>query len=360
MKNGKIPVLTESGFKNTIWCKEILEGIGKQNFFEIDESDLTGSENLPAVLIIGSSMYFINFGINECFKNNIKPIVVGTDYYDSAQNVSSVVIDRASATLEAIKYFCLLKKTPIALLGVSRYSVSDLNKKDAFLRASKSLSIDFSDDDVFYFDGGSVNCIEAFLEKARKYKAVICANDYFATLLIHYAAKKSVTVPDDLNIMGYGNSSIGKEVKPSISTIAPKYREMGIQASKMYAYLTANTTVNSVNVFVDYDIIIRESSGKIEKKQENLKGGTEIFPRYNSIFNDALIAKIKALDEVIYNADETTVKIMQGIVRDIPYLKLAETLYISDTAFRYRLNKIFKMTYCASRKELKELLQIVF
>ena len=38
MKNEKIPAVIEKSFKNTVWCKEILEGIGKHNFFDIGEN----------------------------------------------------------------------------------------------------------------------------------------------------------------------------------------------------------------------------------------------------------------------------------------------------------------------------------
>ena len=360
MKKEKIPAVIEKSFKSTVWCKEILEGIGKHNFFDVGENGFSNLEENSAILIIGSSNYFLNSNINECTGHNLKAVVVGTDFNDSGHSVSSVVVDRASATFRAVKYFSLLEKVPIALFGISGYSSSDLSKKDAFEKAIRTLSLDFSEDDIYYFDEGSVKCIEAFLKKNKKYKSVICSNDYFATALMYYASRAGISIPDDLIIMGYGNSPIGKKVRPSLSTIAPKYRQMGVQAAKIYSYLMANKDVNSVNVSVDYDIIIRESTGSAEKAQQNLSFEGEFLPCQKSMFNDAFIGKITALDEAIYNADETTIKIMQGIVQDISYDKLAEMLYLSDTAFRYRLNKIFSMTYCGSRKELKELLQIIF
>ena len=360
MKNEKIPAVIEKSFKNTVWCKEILEGIGKHNFFDVGENGFCNLEENSVILIIGSSNYFLNSNINECTRHNLKAVVVGTDFNDSAHSVSSVVVDRASATFRAVKYFSLLGKVPIALFGISRYSSSDLSKKYAFEKAIGTLKLNFSEDDIYYFDEGSVKCTEVFLKNAKKYKSVICSNDYFATALVYYAAHAGIAVPDDLIIMGYGNSPIGEKVRPSLSTVAPKYRQMGIQAAKIYSYLMANKDVNSVNVFVDYDIIIRESTGKAEIIKKSSQLMDNFLPCHSSMFNDDFISKITALDAVIYNADETTMKILRGIVNDISYAKLAETLFLSDTALRYRLNKIFSMTYCSSRKELKELLQIIF
>ena len=67
--------------------------------------------------------------------------------------------------------------------------------------------------------------------------------------------------------------------------------------------------------------------------------------------------KLYALENTIGKMDEMDSKIIHGLLEGISYHALAEHLFLSDTAFNYRLQKLFSSIGCKSRAELIALFQ---
>lgn len=63
------------------------------------------------------------------------------------------------------------------------------------------------------------------------------------------------------------------------------------------------------------------------------------------------------LENTIVKMDETDYKMIHGLLDNISYHSLAEKLFLSDTAFKYRLQKLFASIGCKTRTELVELFQ---
>ena len=227
MKISKILVLAEKNYQKSVWCNKILDGIGKKNFNLISLEDLSGLNENDVVAVIGSTNHFLKKSILMCSENNLRCIVVGAEISDFYGRVSSIKVNRSAAVTSLVHYFNHLKRHKCALLGVNSFSNIDMEKKDAFLSAYHSLYGNDASDFVFYCDDSVDTCVKKLLGRIADFDAVICSNDYFAVRFITEAKKLGIEAGRDVFVSGYGNSYIGEKITPSVTTVAPKYFEMG-------------------------------------------------------------------------------------------------------------------------------------
>ncbi len=356
MKNPKIPAVVEKIHQKSVWYTEILAGIGKQKIelVELEELELF-SEN-AVICVVCSTKHFLEKTVSLCKKYKLRPIVVGTEFADFDSRISSIKTNRKDAVSGLVRYCKSLGRDRIALLGVNNFSNIDTEKRNAFVQALRTLDGIDATSDVYPSDDGAESCIDLLLDNISAYNAVMCANDYFAAAFVVKAAERGIRVPKDVIVTGYGNSVIGERLNPSITSIAPKYYEMGRQARKIYSYLSDNPEVESLELLVGYDVIVRESTGANEFKPDVHTFTSNVEPLINSIFDDKMLSGIVGIDTVLSCDDDTMKMILKGIAEDVPYSALAEKLYLSDSAFRYKLNKIFTLANIQSKSELKRVL----
>ena len=356
MKSSKIPIIAEENYLKSSWCGETLEGIGRQKYEIVAPSAVKNFSKNSVVTIIGTTNHFLKKSITECIENSLRPIVVGTEIADVDSRISTIKTNRKAAVTSLLKYFKSAGRNDVALLGVNEHSTVDSEKKEAFAETYSALYNKDASENIYYNRTNAEGCVNSLLSDISLYNGVICSNDYFAVLFISSAHKKGVKIPKDVFAAGYGNSFIGESITPTVTSVAPKYREMGTQARKAYYYLTDTPSVSSVSILVDYDIIVRESTQNIKFENNCSIISNSFEPCTHTIFDDDQISKIIGLDSVFGSSDISLTMILKGIVSGVSYSALAEKLYLSDSAFRYKLNKIFALTHTKSKNELKDLL----
>ena len=359
MKNPKIPVIVENNYLKSVWCTEILDGIGKQKCELVPLDNIKNFTQNSVVPIIGNTNHFLKKSITACIERNLRPIVVGTEITDVDSRISTIKTNRKAAVTSLLKYFNAAGRNDIALLGINSHSNIDTEKKEAFTEAFSALYGKDASGNIYYNETNAKACVNNLLKDISSYNGVICSNDYFSASFIADALKNGLKIPDDVFVAGYGNSFIAENIKPSITSVAPKYHEMGVQARKAYYYLSDNPSVSSAGILVDYDIIVRESTDNINFENTFSIASNDFEPCTHTMFDDDNMNKIIGLDAVFGSSDASLVMILKGIMNDVSYSALAENLYLSDSAFRYKLNKIFALTHTQSKNELKELLNRV-
>lgn len=356
MKSAKISIIAEENYLKSSWCDETLDGIGRQKYKIITADEVKNFEKLSVVPIIGTTNHFLKKSITACIEHNLRPIVVGTETTDVDNRISTIKSNRKSAITSLLKYFKSAGKNNVALLGVNTHSTVDNEKKDAFIEAYSALYKKDAHQNIYYNECNAEYCVNRLLRDISAYSGVICSNDWFAVLFMSEARKIGIKIPEDVFVAGYGNSSICENITPTVTSVAPKYREMGTQARKAYYYLDDNPSVSSVSILVDYDIIVRESTQNIELGIDSYIFSNKFEPCTRTILDDEKIKRIIGLDAIFGSPDISLAMILNGIANDVSYSALAEKLYLSDSAFRYKLNKIFALTHTNSKTELKDFL----
>ena len=356
MKNSKIPIIVEKNYQKSIWCAKTLEGIGKQKYEIVTIEDTENFEENSVVPIIGTTNHFLKKSITACIEKKLRPIVVGTEIADIDSRISTIKTSRKGAISGLLKYSMSSGRNNVALLGINKHSNMDMEKKEAFLESCKVLFEKDASNDIYYTKTNANACINELIKNISSYNSVICSNDYFAVAFVTHALQAGLKIPDDIFVSGYGNSFISENIIPSITTVTPKYSEMGAQARKAYYYLSENPNISSMTILVDYDIIVRESTANMCFERNYSMDTNSFEPCTHTIFDDAKVMKIIGIDRVFASGDASLIQILKGILNDESYSNLAEKLYLSDSAFRYKLNKIFSYTHTQSKSELKELL----
>ncbi len=357
----KIYIVAEDQYSNTTWYNQVIEGIYKEAAKRPLQAVLCSEEELnrlspgTILVLLGSSLPFITQYINLCVQLELRPIVAGFEIFQSSLQVSYITINRRQAMSEMVKTLLSCGARHIALLGVNSSIQTDMLRFDGWAAVINSYQAGNPEKDVYYSDSGLYSCVEKFWEHVGDYDAVACANDYYAAYLCSEAGKRGIRIPFDLMITGFGNTHISQYTNPALTTVALNLSSVGSQVIQLYRSLSKNTDLLSCTATLKSKIILRGSTKPIKKPLPN----KAIFPEeITSAFEPTFESDLKsiyALENTIVTMDETDRKIIEGLLLNEPYSFLAEKLYLSDSAFKYRLYKLFTATGCNGRTELTEL-----
>ncbi|WP_338466178.1 LacI family DNA-binding transcriptional regulator [Novosphingobium sp. ZN18A2] len=89
---------------------------------------------------------------------------------------------------------------------------------------------------------------------------VVCGSDYLAQGLIVEAHAAGLRVPDDLAVVGFGNSSIAGEMRPTITTMDVDGRRIAREAIAAIRKYTEGTMLPDHPIDVGFRLIARESA----------------------------------------------------------------------------------------------------
>lgn len=98
-------------------------------------------------------------------------------------------------------------------------------------------------------------------------QAIICANDYIASAILHVAKEKNINIPQQVKLIGYDNLDIAESCHPSLSTVDIHTEQAG--------YTAVNHLLNPSNhedLIIKSQSIIRQSCGcenYSDEKQKN-------------------------------------------------------------------------------------------
>ena len=89
---------------------------------------------------------------------------------------------------------------------------------------------------------------------------IVCGSDYLAQGLIVEAQAAGLRVPDDLAVLGFGNSSIAGEMRPTITTVDVDGRRIAREAMAAITRHAAGEQLASRTIDVGFRLLARESA----------------------------------------------------------------------------------------------------
>ncbi|MFR5856066.1 MAG: substrate-binding domain-containing protein [Lachnospiraceae bacterium] len=92
-----------------------------------------------------------------------------------------------------------------------------LTRQDVFAAWSRRFPV-AAETNVFWNRGSLKECYEAFFPHVCRFDSVICANDIAAAALLEQLKKDGVTVPKELYLLSYGDSSLARALRPAITS----------------------------------------------------------------------------------------------------------------------------------------------
>jgi LacI family transcriptional regulator len=101
---------------------------------------------------------------------------------------------------------------------------------------------------------------EVLLNLPQRPDAIFCCSDYMSMGCYHAIEKASLTIPNDIKIIGYDNQQISSESFPPLTTVELPYDEMGKQAIERLFALINEQPLLSRRTKVEGNLIIRDST----------------------------------------------------------------------------------------------------
>ncbi|MDO5547812.1 MAG: LacI family DNA-binding transcriptional regulator [Eubacteriales bacterium] len=239
---------------------------------DIDPAELRHNFEMNSIggaIILGDSEERIVKKILQC---GIPVIGLSTRYFDAP--VCSFVEDNLSGINLAVSHLKERGFTEIGFIGNPSHSTGFLDRYAGFIAAmhkndliihDEYLLFDLNEGDEYVM----TNLADQLAAMPKMPQAFVCANDNIAIIALKALVTIGLSVPDDVSLIGFDSSVMGKMVNPSITSIDVQCDQ---QTSACLKKLTEFIRTNSYSIEchrLPVKLVEGESVGYIASKQES-------------------------------------------------------------------------------------------
>lgn len=310
----------------------------------------------PVGILTGASMPFLQEALARLRAAGRHAVLAGTDSELFGPDVSCATPSRRAEIQQLVNYLYQCGKERLALVGFGCNSINDNFRYHAAMSAVAAWGKMLSEEDTFLWQHDPRTSFDAFLPVADRYDAVICPNDVISICFINQCKAGGLRVPEDLFVASFGNMSIGRFYRPSITTMTMDMLCVGEQAFNAWRFLILNdaSRLTALKITVPSRILARESTAGTHI--EAGKGTASPTLPADRFYHNPTIASLVRIENCISQRDEIDMGIMKSLMDPLSYEQIAEELFISGSTLRYRLNKIFADAGVKTRQEFEALI----
>ena len=365
-----IPILIEPNLKDTIWSREICEGlkiaIAKKNYeayfiegasYQSFDYKAFFGKSTSLLLLFGTSPSWLYPTIQFFSTQKIGIILLGNTPLASSLLQGQVYYDYENSVHQLLDYLTACKCKKTALYGVFENSVSDLVKKKAFLDHLTRDGVINPEEYVIENQNNLDECYASLFNRIEEFDSALCVNEIVAVSLLQKLQASGIRVPEDFQIITYGSSKLPIISTPALSTYVVDHMATATQAIKVYKYLlSANDPNLRLSVMRTGVIETRESTVPFEipqtKEQQPISAlSSEASPNF---YDDKTVSYFTMFEHFLHDCDSLDLDILRKVLQNIPYEKIAEDLHTARNTIIFRLNKLQAAFSLNSKKELKE------
>ena len=223
------------------------------------------SKRVDGIILLGSTFVEDSEEGNRYLRAAAKslPLILLNASY-AFENIYSVLCDDYHATLSATQYLLEKGRRSILYLYHNR-NYSGLKKLAGYKAALKSMGVPVQEKLIQYYveDKMSIPDIRDYLvaldQKGVKFDAVMTSEDVLSVGAFKYAHKVGRSVPDDLKIIGYNDSSYCLCCEPELSSVDNKLEVLCQQSVSTLVKVLAGESVPQKTVFMG-DLVLRGST----------------------------------------------------------------------------------------------------
>lgn len=252
---------SELYFRSIIWGIETTLKNAGYGVSHLDlEEEIPHSKNFQAFIAVGysSDQHLLQV------KQLGKPLVVIS--HDSlALNISCVTVDYTNSILSLLSHLENLGHKRIGLLAGT--SPSQVNRMDSRTRAYIQFQTErqtLDENLIFHGDFSMESGYQAMSQAIQKLQdqlptAIIASSDTMAVGALRALTEHHIPVPDQVQLVGFGDLELGQYLSPSLSTIQPATRQMGITGALTIINLLSGIQTTPVNIVTGTRYISRET-----------------------------------------------------------------------------------------------------
>lgn len=245
-----VETLTEKGVANTtIIYDDEASGLQlyapKDGYLIIGTSEQQEKDILKLLQPLNVPCMLINRHSNECF-------------------ASSVVFDDEMAAYTAVQHLIELRHTKIAFVG-GNYSYQNTGRRlSGYKKALEAASIPIREDYIRFGEYSEIAGYQIGRELLALKPcptAAFCTSDTLATGCMQYLKEHGVRLPQDMSIVGFGNTKASRMTVPPLTTIDQSDKDVGFVAASALVQMLELPVIRSQKITIKTPLIIRESSG---------------------------------------------------------------------------------------------------
>ncbi len=224
--------LRESGYNSVLCCT------GYEMDSRKESLNLLLSQHVDSVVMVGSN-FIMNNPEDNIYVNDAAasvPIMLLNADYDCS-NVYCTLCDDYKATQDATEKL-INAGTKYILYLYNSNSYSGLKKLAGFQNALLTHDIPLKKELQQCFKGshedidGVKNFIQKLYDKGIRFDGIVSSDDFLAIGAMNFARANKISVPKELQIVGYNNSILTHCSEPPISSIDNRLEDMCIQLVK--------------------------------------------------------------------------------------------------------------------------------
>ena len=219
-------------------------------------------------LILEPAQSSINTLSHECMekleKNNIKYIEINANC--DGEESAYIIVDDEQGGYKLTHYLLELGHRNIAAL----LKVDDLQgerRRKGYIEALNEYDINFNKSIVGeYITDNRDMYVDQFVRNILKLEdrptAIVCYNDQIALRVINNLRKEGISVPNDISIVSFDDSSLAISSDIKLTTIKHPKRDMGVQAAKCIIDMI-ESRIEKPQYIYSAELIVRDSCKRL-------------------------------------------------------------------------------------------------
>lgn len=201
--------------------------------------------------------------LRNAVKDDLPLVILDREILGAAAD--TVIFNTFMAGKQATEHMIAHGYSDIACLAGPKSLIGAVHRVDGYRAAleehgytSENRLIKWSD---YTFEGG-LKAAGEMLRTPRQFRGIVACNDEMGVSAIHAARQLGMRVPDDLAVIGIGDSFIGQTVIPQLTTISGSVDEMGRLGTELLLdRVSGVASWTQRHVVLETNPVIRQSCG---------------------------------------------------------------------------------------------------
>ncbi|MDY0235130.1 MAG: LacI family DNA-binding transcriptional regulator [Gudongella sp.] len=231
---------------------------------EVRFAELLMQKQVAGIIVVSE---ILNMEIVEYLDKTKVPFVYLNKYYNVLES-PTVAIDNYEASEKVMKYLLDGGHKKIAYVAQEKDIEITIEKQKINAYKERMYSIK-KDPIVIFVDGHNIstgynlgNEIKSLIEE-EQVTAIYCCEDEVALGIINYLYDHNIKVPEDISIVGYGDTSLASVYRPKLTTIKEPYYDIGAVSIRKILKQLQGEKLEKQTTVLPVQLIIRDSSDRI-------------------------------------------------------------------------------------------------
>jgi DNA-binding LacI/PurR family transcriptional regulator len=200
--------------------------------------------------------------LDELIAHNI-PVVTIDVGVNSARSLV-LEVDYAQGIDQAVQHLALLGHRRIGFASGPMPHLTNVRRKDAFVRSVKKIGLPAQNAPIFIgdhtFEGGTQAALH-FLGMNAPPTAIVCSNDMMAVGVLRVMSERGVRVPRDMSVVGFDDIHLAEFINPPLSSVRMSRQDLAQAAFKGLEQLWCENSEASLEpIRVGTSLVVRQST----------------------------------------------------------------------------------------------------